>query len=126
MNLSFILTPLTFPCNLSRIPRPLQHTATHCNTLQHTATHCNTLQHTTTHYDTLLCLVCAILSAGCHSTKLHRAYSLFYLIGTYGAVHVPVVGWAPLKSLEQLGAFGVFIALQLMEFCEVCVCVCLF
>mmetsp|Transcript_79005 Transcript_79005/g.115711 ORF Transcript_79005/g.115711 Transcript_79005/m.115711 type:complete len:978 (-) Transcript_79005:116-3049(-) len=56
---------------------------------------------------------------GCHSTKLHRAYSLFYLIGTYGAVHVPVVGWAPLKSLEQLGAFGVFIALQLMEFCEV-------
>jgi len=56
---------------------------------------------------------------GCHSTKLHRAYSLFYIIGTFGAVHVPVVGWAPLKSLEQLGAFGVFIALQLMEFCEV-------
>ena len=27
---------------------PLQHTATHCNTLQHTATHCNTLQHTVT------------------------------------------------------------------------------
>jgi len=25
---------------------PLQHTATHCNTLQCTATHCNTLQHT--------------------------------------------------------------------------------
>jgi len=23
---------------------PLQHTATHCNTLQHTATHCNSLQ----------------------------------------------------------------------------------
>ena len=27
---------------------PLQHTATHCNTLQHTATHCITLRHTTT------------------------------------------------------------------------------
>ena len=57
--------------------------------------------------------------AGCYSTKLHRAYSLFYVIGTIGAVHVPVVGWAPLKSLEQLGAFGVFVALQLMEFCEI-------
>jgi len=32
---------------------PLQHTATHCNTLQHTATHCNTLQHTATHCNTL-------------------------------------------------------------------------
>jgi len=56
--------------------KPLQHTATHCNTLQHTAlaqgsyaekihrtaignilqhiaTHCNQLQHTATHYNTL-------------------------------------------------------------------------
>ena len=32
---------------------PLQHTATHCNTLQHIATHCNTLQHTATHCNTL-------------------------------------------------------------------------
>ena len=32
---------------------PLQHTATHCNTLQHTVTHCNTLQHTVTHCNTL-------------------------------------------------------------------------
>ena len=31
---------------------PLQHAATHCNTLQHTATHCNTLQHTVTHCNT--------------------------------------------------------------------------
>jgi dolichyl-diphosphooligosaccharide--protein glycosyltransferase len=35
------------------------------------------------------------------------------------ASQVPVVGWAPLKSLEQLGPLGVFIALQLMEFIEV-------
>ena len=32
---------------------PLQHTATHCNTLQRTATHCNTLQHTAAHCSTL-------------------------------------------------------------------------
>jgi len=31
---------------------PLQHTATHCNTLQRTAMHCNTLQHTATHGNT--------------------------------------------------------------------------
>jgi len=31
----------------------LQHTATHCNTLRHTATHCNTVQHSATHCDTL-------------------------------------------------------------------------
>ena len=55
---------------------------------------------------------------GCYSTKLHRAYTLFYVIGTFGATRVPVVGWMPLKSLEQLGAFGVFVILQVMEFCE--------
>ena len=48
------------------LTRPLQHTATHCNTLQcttphcnalqHTATLCNTLQHTATHCDTLVTL----------------------------------------------------------------------
>ena len=51
------------PCVLTNIlfaHNPLQHTATHCNTLhhtviylhtlQHTVTHCNTLQHTATTY----------------------------------------------------------------------------
>mmetsp|Transcript_20649 Transcript_20649/g.43399 ORF Transcript_20649/g.43399 Transcript_20649/m.43399 type:complete len:811 (-) Transcript_20649:77-2509(-) len=56
---------------------------------------------------------------GRHSTKLHRAYTLFYIIGTAGAIQVPVVGWTPLKSLEQLGPFGVLIVLQVMEYCEI-------
>lgn len=55
---------------------------------------------------------------GQYSTKLHRAYSLWYVIGTTIATHVPVVGWSPLKSLEQLAPLGVFIGLQLFEFCE--------
>lgn len=55
---------------------------------------------------------------GRYSSNLHRAYSLFYVIGTIGAIQVPVVGWAPLKSLEQLAPCGVFLALQLLEFCE--------
>lgn len=56
---------------------------------------------------------------GRYSSKLHRAYSLFFAVGTFGAVHVPVVGWNPFKSLEQLGPFVVFIIFQLLEYCEV-------
>jgi len=43
---------------MSRDPKTLQHTTTHCNTLQHTATHCKTLQHTATHCNTLQWLSC--------------------------------------------------------------------
>jgi hypothetical protein len=32
---------------------------------------------------------------------------------------VPVVGWAPLTSLEQLAGLGVFLVLQLLEICEI-------
>jgi len=52
---------------------------------------------------------------GYHTTNLHRAYSLFYIVGTALAIQVPVVGLTPLKSLEQLGAFAVFGLIQLME-----------
>ena len=47
------------------------------------------------------------------SLKLHRAYSLFYVLGTVAATRVPIVGMAPFKSLEQIGALGVFGLLQL-------------
>ena len=56
---------------------------------------------------------------GRYSNKLHHAYTLFYIIGTAGAVQVPVIGWTPLKSLEQLGAFGVFCILQALFYCDV-------
>lgn len=52
---------------------------------------------------------------GRYSQKLHRAYSIFYLVGTALAIQVPVVGWTPLKSLEQLGALAGFGGLQLLE-----------
>lgn len=45
---------------------------------------------------------------------LHRAYTLFYIIGTAGAIQVPVVGWAPLKSLEQLGPFFICVLIQIL------------
>ncbi|CUG28648.1 oligosaccharyl transferase-like protein, putative, partial [Bodo saltans] len=37
-----------------------------------------------------------------YSAGLHRAYTLFYVIGTSIAVCVPPVGLSPFKSLEQL------------------------
>merc|ERR1719253_2187423 len=46
---------------------------------------------------------------GRFSDKVYKAYTLFYMVGTTLAVQVPVVGWAPLKSLEQLPAAAAFI-----------------
>mmetsp|Transcript_17670 Transcript_17670/g.40543 ORF Transcript_17670/g.40543 Transcript_17670/m.40543 type:complete len:990 (+) Transcript_17670:39-3008(+) len=53
--------------------------------------------------------------------QLYFSYTTFYFVGTFLAMQVPVVGWTPLKSLEQLGPFGVFVGMQglmLMRFCE--------
>ena len=55
---------------------------------------------------------------GRHSSKTHAAYSAFYLVGTALATRVPVVGLTPMKSLEQLGPFIVFLGLNLVEYCE--------
>ena len=46
--------------------------------------------------------------------KLHHAYSIFFIIGTAGALQVPVIGWQPLQSLEQLGPLGIFVVLQVI------------
>jgi dolichyl-diphosphooligosaccharide--protein glycosyltransferase len=56
---------------------------------------------------------------GRYSSKLHRAYTLFYVIGTLGAIQIPVVGLSPLKSLEQISGLLAFIGIQFLEFCEV-------
>ena len=44
-----------------------------------------------------------MLTTNTFTVELYAAYTLFYVIGTFGATHVPVVGWTPLKSLEQVG-----------------------
>lgn len=62
----------------------------------------------------------ALLFFGKFSPSLHKAYSIFYVVGTSLAVCVPPVGWAPLKSLEQLMPFGVFVLMQLVSYCEHC------
>jgi len=65
------------------------------------------------------CHAAALVLLGRFSTKLYRAYSLFYLIGTYLAIQVPVVGFTPLKSLEQLGPAAVFLGFQVLQYCEI-------
>eukprot|EP00603_Paraphysomonas_imperforata_P004520 CAMPEP_0114421070 /NCGR_PEP_ID=MMETSP0103-20121206/4886_1 /TAXON_ID=37642 ORGANISM="Paraphysomonas imperforata, Strain PA2" /NCGR_SAMPLE_ID=MMETSP0103 /ASSEMBLY_ACC=CAM_ASM_000201 /LENGTH=704 /DNA_ID=CAMNT_0001589575 /DNA_START=236 /DNA_END=2351 /DNA_ORIENTATION=+ len=39
---------------------------------------------------------------GRYTNKLYSAYTLWYVIGTIGAIQVPVIGYGPIKSLEQL------------------------
>jgi len=56
----------------------------------------------------------ALILLGRFTPKLHRSYSLFFVIGTIGALQIPVVGLAPLKSLEQLGPAGVFVLMQVL------------
>jgi dolichyl-diphosphooligosaccharide--protein glycosyltransferase len=60
-----------------------------------------------------------LVALGRYSTKLHRAYTLFYLVGTTLAIQVPVVGWTPLRSLEQMGPLLAFGGFQLIELCEI-------
>jgi dolichyl-diphosphooligosaccharide--protein glycosyltransferase len=61
----------------------------------------------------------ALVAMGRFSKKVYISYTLFYFIGTALAIQVPVVGWTPLKSLEQLGPFLVFLGFQLLQLCEV-------
>mmetsp|Transcript_52508 Transcript_52508/g.94171 ORF Transcript_52508/g.94171 Transcript_52508/m.94171 type:complete len:840 (-) Transcript_52508:53-2572(-) len=60
-----------------------------------------------------------LVGMGKYNSGLYRAYTLWYVIGTFGATFVPVVNYIPLKSLEQMPAMAVFIGFQIMEFCDV-------
>ena len=53
-----------------------------------------------------------------YSSSLYKAYSLFFVVGTIGALQFPVVGTLPFTSAEQLGPMGVFLGFQVLEFVE--------
>ena len=59
-----------------------------------------------------------LVGVGRYSTKIYLAYSIFYVVGTAGAIQVPVVGLTPLKSLEQMLPLIVFFAIQVVAFVE--------
>lgn len=60
-----------------------------------------------------------LIGLGHYSTSLYRAYTLFFVVGTFGAIQIPVVGWTPLKSLEQICPLLLFFGFQLLEFCAI-------
>jgi dolichyl-diphosphooligosaccharide--protein glycosyltransferase len=53
---------------------------------------------------------------GHFSPQLWAAYSAWYIVGTAGAMQVPVIGQAPIRSLEQAGPLLVFLV---FAFCGV-------
>jgi dolichyl-diphosphooligosaccharide--protein glycosyltransferase len=59
-----------------------------------------------------------LILIGRFSDKLYYAYSFWYVVGTAGALQIPVVGLAPLKSFEQLGPMGVFFIMHVLKFCN--------
>jgi dolichyl-diphosphooligosaccharide---protein glycosyltransferase len=59
-----------------------------------------------------------VLMGRFETTTVYRAYTLFYIVGTSLAVHIPVVGYAPIKSIEQLGPCAVFLGYQLLYITE--------
>jgi len=59
-----------------------------------------------------------LVGLGRFNSGVHKAYTLFFVIGTYGAMQIPVVGWQPLRSLEQLGPLLVFLGYQVLAFCD--------
>jgi len=61
----------------------------------------------------------ALVLMGRFDRKIYLSYTLFYAIGTFLATRVPVVGMAPLKSLEQLGPCVVFLGYQILYACEI-------
>jgi dolichyl-diphosphooligosaccharide--protein glycosyltransferase len=52
---------------------------------------------------------------GRYSRSLHYAYTAFFVTGTIGAMTVPIVGMAPIKSMEQAGPLLVFLGMQLIS-----------
>jgi dolichyl-diphosphooligosaccharide---protein glycosyltransferase len=59
-----------------------------------------------------------LILLGRFTNKLYWSYTLWYIVGTFGATRVPVVGLTPLKSLEQLAPAGVFVLMQLLKLCD--------
>lgn len=55
---------------------------------------------------------------GRFNSGVHKAYTLFFVIGTAGAMQIPVVGMQPIRSLEQMGPLLVFCGYQFLAFCD--------
>jgi dolichyl-diphosphooligosaccharide--protein glycosyltransferase len=59
-----------------------------------------------------------IVALGKHNYGLYRSYTILWVIGSLGASCVPVIGWAPIRSLEQMPALLTFCVFQVMQVCD--------
>jgi dolichyl-diphosphooligosaccharide--protein glycosyltransferase len=59
-----------------------------------------------------------LVGLGRFNSGVHRAYTIFFVVGTYLATRIPVVGATPLRSLEQMGPLLVFGGYQVLAFCD--------
>ena len=55
---------------------------------------------------------------GRFSTKIYKAYTLYYLIGTILSMQVPIIGASPLTTLDHAGPAAVFVGYQVLQYCE--------
>jgi len=60
-----------------------------------------------------------LVALGKYNSGIYKAYTLYYVIGTLGAMQCPVIGMAPLRSLEQLPSLLTFLGYQFMELCDI-------
>lgn len=49
---------------------------------------------------------------GRYNSSVYKTYTIFFVVGTLGAIQVPVVAFTPLKSMEQFGPLVVFLIYQ--------------
>ncbi|KCV68953.1 dolichyl-diphosphooligosaccharide-protein glycosyltransferase [Fonticula alba] len=56
--------------------------------------------------------VLAMVLLGRFNSRLHTAYSIFYVFGTLASMTVPFVNFQPVKTSEHMAALGMFVLLQ--------------
>merc|ERR1719261_646122 len=59
-----------------------------------------------------------LVGLGRFNSGVHKSYTILYVLGNALAMQIPVVGWTPLRSLEQMGPLGVFLGYQVLAFCD--------
>ena len=63
----------------------------------------------------------ALVALRHYTDALRKAYSLFWIVGTLGAIQFPVVGLQPIKSAEQIAPMFVFFGLNIIGYGEMLV-----
>lgn len=68
----------------------------------------------------LIGLHAAVLVAlGKYNSSVYKTYTVFFIVGTLGAMQVPVIGYAPLRSVEQAPSLLVFCGFQVLQLCDI-------